>query len=612
MRKRIICLIVAIVMCCSAFAGCNLVTFDQERDDNKVVITVASYEIKSPDGEKTYTTEETKIYKSNFKSLYNYYTYYYQQYYGFTAEEVVDLLVENLATERIVINLANAYIDFGYISLDTYDRNVIDQGVYEAIDSAIASARSEILEERGISVSEDDEHDHDHEEEEEGKTTYPVKDNSVGVYDSMNRDELIEVCVNRGILTVPTNDAEQAAQDAITVRQLRNKLEKDDRKNVEAWKPSLSKYPGLNAYDQESRSLEIESLKRALKNIKSAVLAVRDITAEDKAKVEKEFRSFDQITNTKGASYVYGALQGTTTAYLYAGKSYEEQQKLALLEEYITGTVEVTRADVEAVYNSTLAAQKSAYADEAAYESAISSDTKLLYFRDSNHFFVKHILIPFSAEQTARLNAYKTGGEAAIEGTYEDFRNRLANEIVSYEHVDGEDYGDPIALDAIYNEIVNKVNGAATKYEKERAFDDLIYKYNTDPGIFGKTYGYMEKYNLGSSTESYVAEFADAARKLYEGGVEGALSGKVVTDYGVHVLFLSKLPKEGEVLGLNDYYSYGKYESVYSAMESSALTAQENAAFSQWRNKQVARYYKGDAENASVVVVDEKETKAVI
>ena len=50
MRKRIICLIVAIVMCCSAFAGCNLVTFDQERDDNKVVISVASYEIKSPDG----------------------------------------------------------------------------------------------------------------------------------------------------------------------------------------------------------------------------------------------------------------------------------------------------------------------------------------------------------------------------------------------------------------------------------------------------------------------------------------------------------------------------------------------------------------------------------
>ena len=611
MRKRIICLIVAIVMCCSAFAGCNLVTFDQERDDNKVVISVASYEIKSPDGQKTYKTEENKIYKSNFKTVYNYYTYYYQQYYGYTAEQVVELLVENLATERIVLNLANAYIDFGYISIDTYDRNTIDQNVYTAIDSAISSARTEILEERGITVSDDADHDHASDSS-SSDTTYPVKSDDAGVYDSLTRDELVEMCIARGLVSKPATDAEQDAIDAITVRQLKDKLTKDDRKNVEKWTPSLSRYPGLNAYDEESRSLELESLKRALKNIKKAVLASLDITAEQAAKVEEEYKHFEDVTNQKGLSYVYGELQGTTTAYLYAGESYEDQQKLTLLEEYITGTVEVTRADVEAVYASTLAAQKNSYADETAYEKAIGNDTKLLYFPDSNHFFVKHVLIPFSDAQTTALNAYKNSVEATVKGNYEDYRDRLANEIMSYEHVDGEDFGSPISVNTIYNEIVNKVNGAATLYEKERAFDDLIYKYNTDPGIFGKTYGYMEKYDLGSSTESYMAEFAAAARKLYEGGVEGAISGKVVTDYGVHVLYLSKLPKAGEVVGLDDYYSYGKYDSVYSAMEDTALTSKENAAFSQWRSLQIARYYKGDAENASVVTVNEKETKAVI
>ena len=611
MRKRIICLIVAIVMCCSAFAGCNLVTFDQERDDNKVVISVASYEIKSPDGQKTYKTEESKIYKSNFKTVYNYYTYYYQQYYGYTAEQVVELLVENLATERIVLNLANAYIDFGYISIDTYDRNTIDQNVYTAIDSAISSARTEILEERGITVSDDDDHDHDSDSS-SSDTTYPVKGDDAGVYDSLTRDELVEMCIARGLVSKPATDAEQDSLDAITVRQLKDKLTKDDRKSVEKWTPSLSRYPGLNAYDEESRSLELESLKRALKNIKKAVLASLDITDEQAAKVEEEYKHFDDVTNQKGLSYVYGELQGTTTAYLYAGETYEDQQKLTLLEDYITGTVEVTRADVEAVYASTLAAQKSSYADETAYEKAISNDTKLLYFPDSNHFFVKHVLIPFSDAQTTALNAYKNSVEATVKGNYEDYRDRLANEIMSYEHVDGEDFGSPISINTIYNEIENKVNGAATLYEKERAFDDLIYKYNTDPRIFGKTYGYMEKYDLGSSTESYMAEFAAAARKLYEGGVEGAISGKVVTDYGVHVLYLSKLPKAGEVVGLDDYYTNGKYDSVYSAMEDTALTSKENAAFSQWRSLQIARYYKGDAENASVVTVNEKETKSVI
>lgn len=199
-----------------------------------------------------------------------------------------------------------------------------------------------------------------------------------------------------------------------------------------------------------------------------------------------------------------------------------------------------------------------------------------------------------------------------MEGSYNEFRARLAEEIYSYEHVDGEDYGNPVSVNTIYNEVLNKVGGAATLYEKERAFDDLIYKYNTDPGIFDMTYGYMEKYDLGDSEESYMQEFADAARELYEGGVEGALSGKVVTDYGVHIMYLSKLPKAGEVLGLDDYITYGRYKSVYSDMEEDAVTNKESAAFAKWREQQVNRYYKGDAENPGVVTISEKEVYSVI
>ena len=66
MLKKIVCLIVSVVMCGSVFAGCNLVTFDQERDDAKVVMTIGSYEIASPDGKSTYVTEEHKIYKNEF------------------------------------------------------------------------------------------------------------------------------------------------------------------------------------------------------------------------------------------------------------------------------------------------------------------------------------------------------------------------------------------------------------------------------------------------------------------------------------------------------------------------------------------------------------------
>ncbi len=607
MLKKILCLIVAVVMSCSVLAGCNLVTFDTERDGRKVAITVSSYDIVSPDGTQTYTTKEKKIYKSSLQSVYSYYGAYYEYYYG--KDKAKELIVEELATERIVLNLADAYIQFGYISLGNYEKNQINQNVYAALDSVIESSKTAILEERGI-VSDSSSEDEDDDEQ---STTYPVKDSSSDAYDGMDRNTLVEICRERGLIDTPAkgDDAAQDAIDKITVRQLKNLIVQDDRKDIELWTPSLSKYPGLNTYDEETRSLELEAFSRALKSIKESVLGLYDLTDEDKTAIEADYKKFEEIENKQGLSYVYGALRDSHTAYLYAGESYESQQKLSVLEEYITGTVEVTRSDVESIYQRTLAEQIKSFADTSSYETALNGDDDILYFADSNHFFVKHILVPFSDAQTAQLTAYKSSVENVIEGNYEDFRNRLANEIMSYEHVDGEDYGDPIGINKIYTEVEGKVNAAATLYEKERAFDDLIYKYNTDPGIFDKTYGYMELYDLGDSTETYMQEFADAARALYEGGVEGAISGMVVTDYGVHILYLSKLPKAGEIISLDGYYSYGAYQTVYGKMEEEALSEKEEAAYSKWREEQIARYYKGDSANASVVIVNNEVVDSI-
>lgn len=612
MLKKILSLIVAIVMCVSVLAGCNLVTFDSERDNRKVAVTIASYDIKSSDGEQTYTTKEKKIYKSEFVTIYNYYGYMYQQYYGMSAQEAAERVAEELAIERIVINLAEAYLDFGYIEMGTYDKNIVNQNAYAQIDGAISTAKSEILEERGIDSSDSDDHDHD---DNEGSTTYPVKEQDSDVYASLPRDTLVELCFERGILTRPNagDDAAQDAIDLITVRQLKTKLVAYDRKDIPAWTPSLSKYPGLNTYDESTRSLELEAFARALKSIKESVLALYDVTDEQIAKVEEEYENFEKITNEKGLSYVYGALLDSTTLYLYAAEPYEEQQKMALLEEYITGTVEVTKSDVESIYNRTLSEQKAKFASNYYYENAINNNEQLLYFPDSNHFFVKHILVPFSAEQSSALTAYKASVENAINDDYDEYRERLAAEIMSYEHVDGEDYGSLKSIKDIYAEVASKVNAATTLREKERAFDDLIYKYNTDSGIFSKiSYGYMEVYDLNGGTESYVAEFAAAARELYEGGKEGAVSGMVATDYGVHILYLSKLPKAGEVVGLDDYYTNGEYDLVYATMEEKALSEKESAAFSKWRETQISFYYKGSAENASVVSVNDKVVKSVL
>ena len=602
MLKKIFSFIIATVMSVSVLTGCKLVTLDTEYEEKKEVLTIASYTISGYDKDgkpAEYETEPYTIYKGEFQSVYDSYALMYEQYYGMSHDDVIDELLRSLAVERIVLNLANAYIEFGYFDLGTYENNVINQNVYSAINQLIDSYEVEILEENGKIVVEEEE-----EEESNTATTYPIQAVDTDAYARYTREQLVDLCIERGLLNAPVSDAAQDKIDAYTVVQLKNLLVKFDRNNADVWTPSLASYPGLFEHDMDARSLRLEAFSRALAEMKRQALELYTITDEDKALIEKDYENFTKITNEQGLSYVYGELADSHVVKLLVRDGYVNEQKMALLEEYIVGTVEVTKAEVEKEYNTRLNDQKIAYANESTYSSAINNED-VLYFPNDNYFFVKHILLPFSTAQSTALTNYKSSIENTLYGDYYDYRDRLANEIMVYEHVDGEDFGDPIAISNVYNEIVNAVNGQNTIRDKERTFTDLIYKYNTDPGIFDSTYGYVELYDLGSNTESYVQEFADAARALYEGGVEGALSEMVVTDYGVHILYLSKMPKAGEVLGLYDYVTYSEEQTVYSVIESSLITLKEEEVFANWRTNQVSRYYEDD----EIVLVEWDELK---
>ena len=597
MLKKIFSLIIAIVMSVSVLTGCKLVTLDTDFEAQKEVLTIDSYTITGfdKDGKAvSYETEPYVIRKGEFQTVYDNYALTYEQYYGMSHDEVIEELLRSLAVEKIVLNLAEAYMEFGYFEIGTYENNVINQSVYSSIDQLIDSYEVEILEENGKIVP-----DATEEEEESTSTTYPVKAVETDSYARCTREQLIELCFARGLLNVPADDAAQDKIDAYTVVQLKNLLVKDDRKNVEPWAPSLVSYPGLYEHDMEARSLRLEAFSRSLAEMKRQALALYNVTDEDKALIEKDYENFTNITNNQGLSYVYGALADSHVVELLVRKSYVDQQKMALLEEYIVGTVEVTKSDVEHEYNIMLKGQKNSFASESNYSSAIDNNSDILYFPNDNYFFVKHVLLPFSTIQSANLNTYKTSLENTLNGDYNDYRNRLANEIMVYEHVDGEDAGTPIAINKVYNEIVNTVNAQVTLRDKERAFNDFIYKYNTDPGIFNSRYGYVELYDLGSGTEKYVEEFAAAARALYEGGKEGAMSEMVVTDYGVHILYLCKMPKAGETFGLYDYFTYSEEQTVYSSIEQTLITAKEDKVFANWRTNQVARYYE-DGEIVSI------------
>ena len=93
MKKRLSAFAAFILACLIAvtgFAGCRLITKNNERDMSQVVATVS-------------VNTEENIYKKDVVMAYMNYGYMYANYYGYSAEKVYTLLLKNLVENRIMV-----------------------------------------------------------------------------------------------------------------------------------------------------------------------------------------------------------------------------------------------------------------------------------------------------------------------------------------------------------------------------------------------------------------------------------------------------------------------------------------------------------------------------
>lgn len=176
------------------------------------------------------------------------------------------------------------------------------------------------------------------------------------------------------------------------------------------------------------------------------------------------------------------------------------------------------------------------------------------------------------------------------------FRDKLVDGIVCYPHVAGEDDKTrPMTVNAVIADIKSVMYPLESNARlADLAFDDLIYKYNTDTGAFGNNKGYVVKYELAEGeSETYMQEFADAARDLrktqevgqiYQARNNGKVEyNKVVTDYGVHIMYFASVTEVGAV-SLYSYTTPGEVETYFDVLKAPITSALENVAYSKWEN----------------------------
>ena len=496
--------------CCACtvpvLAGCTLVTTNT---DKYLAETVASFD----NGRITVNREELLItYNTTGNSRFD-------DSSTPTEEGVRDtidlelkrkLLVEFLTSDAEDMVAARQAKHVDKITLSTYQLNTAWQNVYDYINSTVDSIATDLRAADGLTK----------EEAEEDSSSY------TSYYDSLyDKKYTLVINGNQAILQKVADEVEVANQSIAlyTDADLENKKFSElaeqaydtFRQKYWHWTDSILLNPDATnekSYSDEAWSDHINNLLRSENE--------RNLT---KVGADAFLRNVQMVYNIYYQNAVLSAFQ----------------------EKYTEQALNVTAKDVADKYKELYDAQYEKYnSDTSAFDSKVSTGAGEVYYMQKANSYIKvnHILVKFSEEQNAALEAEKTklaNSEIDV-ATYKRNVANIKKSTTGYNRETGERVG----IDEIYNQIVNAVSGTSSSSEKIAKFADLMHIYSEDDATLGAEACYYIPTDL-SITDSMQKAFADNSRELYNDGkgkVGDISSHWVETSYGYHIIMYTGLP----------------------------------------------------------------------
>lgn len=572
--KKFICTLVSLIMSVSILSGCNLFVHNYERDYMRVIATIEPITesgTRADGTEWTYTSEKKQIRKTTLVSYVN------SQGMtsinaGLSVENTVNNLMDQIVEMELLLIEADIRLEAGDIAWDMDTIDEIKHSVYSSIDTDLFTIYNQILEER-------DEQLLTEAQTSTSETTYPLFAND---YPETEENEKVYYTGELG--------------------QYHDEWYLDTSWYIEDEAKYGNRYPGYHGSIKE-KSLGREAMKRLITVYTSNADLLIDLTDEEKEQVKADVALIKKVEKEQGAEFVYPILGRTTLIKKLYGDGFIREKKVAMLEEMITEGITASKEEVTQKYNSKLDSQKMSYDTNIdAYHSAVTGDdgVTVLYNPADHYIYVKHILLPFSAE---KQNELKELEKTLSPSAYERALQEAVEQTIVYEHVNGEDNtANPKTVEQVFNEVVAAMNPlAANAKQAERKFNELIYKYNTDPGIFANDLGYAVKYKLDDDEEeTYMQAFADGAREFRDNGysIGAVLDNYVITPYGVHIMYYAGNTSK-KVAGLSDYQTAGQYKTIYDIIEAEVLESKKESAITNWQDTRIY-YYKNTANKVNV------------
>lgn len=512
--KKFLAVILVTIIAITVFAGCDVITKNEERDYNQSLATVK------------YAGLTSTVTKGEFNESFNSLAYYYVYYYGYTVDEAADAILDSLAQRKLLI-------------LYVRDEIAKSQGV--ANTTAVADLLNAVEKNEAVKSANE----------------------SMAKWYKQVFEELWKEANSTDDTTDDTTDDDKVDEtDKIAARPTR-----PDKKEAEVdyTKPLDPAKAEIKFFEKPYKDLYTEKEWDELNKVEGKADYIPKALNELKKQLADNYKSYDYYLNSAYETQLISKYKRE----LVKDFNLDDTAIKAEYERYVSLNKEKFSIETEANYKTAISSSLTNTVYHPTSEHGYGYVFNILFkFSDEQSTELKNftagqpdktIVEKYRAQLANKIEVMKSNPDYDPDEVCEECEkaqkdNKDPNKYCTKEkcnarpyEVDSEGNIKKYNVMDVIKELEEKL-GNATSFEAKREIAaQYVYMVNDDTGMYNTSNnnaitaggnGYL--ISPHETDKTYVEEFSKKGRELVNNGLGSY--GWCVTDYGIHFMFVSYIP----------------------------------------------------------------------
>ena len=522
--KKFLAVILVTIIAITVFAGCDVITKNEERDYNQSLATVK------------YAGLSSTVTKGEFNESFNSLAYYYVYYYGYTVDEAADAILDSLAQRKLLIlyvrdEIAKLNSKPNTVNVSELLTEVEKNEAVKSANESMAKWYKQVFEELWKEANSTDD------------TTDDTKDDD-------KVDETDKIAAR------PTRPAKKEAE-------------------VDYNKPLDPAKAEIKFFEKPYKDLYTEKEWDELNKVEGKADYIPKALNELKKQLADNYKSYDYYLNSAYETQLISKYKREL------GEKFDPDKDAIKNEyyKYVSLNKEKFSIETKANYKAAISSSLTNTVYHPSTEHGYGYVFNILFkFSDEQSTELKNftagqpdktIVEKYRAQLANKIEVMKSNPDYDPDEVCEECEkaqkeSKDPNKYCTKEkcnarpyEVDSEGNIKKYNVMDVINELTAKLD-AATSFEAKREIAaQYVYMVNDDTGMYNTSSnnaitaggnGYL--ISPHETDKTYVEEFSKKGRELVNNGLGSY--GWCVTDYGIHFMFVSYIPYDTTVSGVAD------------------------------------------------------------